>query len=118
MGRRPNKKNRQPMEIKATLRVPTADPYAYIELEQQVESAEAAVEAYNEVTQLVKGGNGLPEKEWRNFLDNMLLGESNLVDTYEQTNQEQRKIINEVKKALKRLEAREKNLEARENNHV
>lgn len=56
--------------IKATLRIPTEDQYAFIELQMDVDSEDAAVEAHKRVTGLVKATvNGLPDKDWRRVVD-------------------------------------------------
>lgn len=86
--------------------------YEFVEVEYDMDNessivAEAIRANESEIRRAISTQDGLPDKDWRDFLDRMLLGEPNHVEDFEKCSDEQRKIINEVKKALKRLEARE-----------
>lgn len=92
--------------IKATLRIPTEEQYAYIELQMDVDSEDAAVEAYKRVTGLVKGGQGLDIKEWQSVLDEFLSTDTVIdgISYWERMNNTQRNILQEIKKSMKRIE--------------
>lgn len=88
---------------KYILRVPTNEQYAYVE-ESFEGSAEEAVEAYRSLTKLVKGGEGLPDSEWRDVLDNYLYGSEHMeAEQYIAMNPDQQKVIQEIKKSRKRI---------------
>lgn len=51
--------------------------------------------------------NSLETKPWNKFLERVLEGEPNHIEEFEKCSPEQKKVINEVKKALSRIEGRE-----------
>lgn len=93
--------------MKATLRLPTKDQYAYIELETEVMSADDAVVAYNDAMRLLKPSEGLPAKEFNAFLDKYLTENTGDLETYNRMNQQQKDVIQEIKKSFKRLKTKE-----------
>lgn len=102
-------KDKQTLQ-KATLRVPTAEQYAYIELHVE-DTPEGILEAYNRITGLVKAQeNGLPQKEWNELLDNYLLGKGIPADMGEKMGKAQSWLIHEFDKAQARLASREQKL--------
>lgn len=72
-----------------------------------VSAAEVIRSSEAEIRKAITAQAGLPTKEWNKFLERILLNEPNHIEDLEQCSDEQRKIINEVKKALARIEARE-----------
>ncbi len=93
--------------MKVTLRLPTNDQYAYLEADVEVFNIEQALTEYERIMRLIKGGEGLDEKEFNSFIDAQLMGESNHIDQYEKASAEQKKFIQILKRALKRIEARQ-----------
>lgn len=95
---------------KATLRVPTAEPYAYIELHVE-DTPEGILEAYNLITGLVKAQeNGLPQKEWNELLDNYILGKGMPEHMVEKMGKAQAWLIHEFDKATARIASKEQKL--------
>lgn len=106
--------------MKITLHVPI-EQFGFVGAEMETidnkiqgGDADAIRENYDAIATAFKPQpiNTLPEKDWRNFLEKLLLGEPNHIDMYEQCSPEQKKTVNEIKKTLKRLEAK-----SPENNH-
>lgn len=92
-------------QIKATLRIPTEEQYAYIELQMDVESEDAAVEAYKRVTGLVKAqAGGLPQKDWNRLLDQYRTSGSMHPEDHEKMNRAQSWLIHELDKSDNRIE--------------
>ena len=92
---------------KYTLRIP-ADQYAYIQTEFDGEADEAVAE-YRRLTNLVKGGqSALPDKEFNAILDKFCWedkGENGMEpESYEYMSNEQKMIIQAMKKSRKRIE--------------
>lgn len=92
--------------MKTTLRLPTAEQYAYIELEIDAENIESAVAEYHNAMRAIKGGGGLDEKEYNAFIDRYLLGEKNHVEDYEKMDDKQKDFIQTIKRSLARIKAR------------
>ena len=61
--------------MKITLRIPTADPYAYMEIETD-STPDEAMTLYQEVSGKVKGGEGLEPKAFNAILDELLTKKS------------------------------------------
>jgi len=98
--------------MKATLRIPTAEQYAYIEVQVDGTSDEI-VGAYEEMTKAVKGGEGLSDKEYNAWTDKYITGggdgmDSNDLELYHKMDKEQQSHIQWMKRSLKRLEAKNK----------
>lgn len=90
--------------MKTTLRLPTQDQYAFIEIEAEVTSIEDAVVAYADAMRLIKGNaEGLPDKEFNSFLDQYLTDNSGNLEIYTKMSLTQQHVIQEIKKALKRI---------------
>lgn len=101
-----NIKRMPPDRIKrVTLRLPTKDTYAYIEVELSVFDIEEAVEYYNHSMRLIRkeNGVGLPDKEFNCWLDKYLVDGTGDADQYAQMNVEQITIIQTIKRSLKRI---------------
>lgn len=96
--------------MKTTLRLPTSDQYAYIEVEIDADSIEGAVAEYKRSMSLVRGGEGIPEAEFREFLDNQALGNGkNHIDTYNKMSPEQQKQYQVNKRMFARLKSKTEN---------
>lgn len=94
---------------KARLRIPTKTQYAFIEVDFEGTPNEI-VAAYNEINNAYwnqKEVAPLADKEYNEFIDNLMLGESNHIETWEKCSPEQRAAAQVIKRSLKRLEARE-----------
>lgn len=87
------------------LRVPTSEPYAYIEADFEGD-AEGAVEEYKRLTALVKneGGAGVPITQFNALLDEYLSTGTikNGGDVWENMSKEQQVVFQEIKKSRKR----------------
>lgn len=69
------------------------------------ETPEAADEAYSAVQFIVQHGDGLPEKEWKAFLD-LYLADKKIpegTELWAQMNSVQKWMVNEVKKTKDRI---------------
>lgn len=91
--------------MKTTLRLPTQDPYAYIEVELEVQEVSEALEAYSEAMKAIKGG-GLSDKLFDAFVEKQLQGEPNQIEDLEKMNTDQRWAMQIIKRALKRIESK------------
>lgn len=91
-------------QIKATLRIPTEEQYAYIELQMEVENEDAAVEAYKRVTGLVKAQvGGLSQKDFNRVLDRYLTEGTMSAEDHEGMNKAQMWLIHELDKSTTRI---------------
>jgi hypothetical protein len=88
--------------FKATLRVPTAEPYAYIEITVE-DTPEAIFEAHRRFSKLTKVGVGLPTKDWNGILDNYRKGKGMSADQMERMDEQQAFMIHELDKSNNRL---------------
>ena len=93
--------------MKAQLRIPTNESYAYIEVSAEG-TEEEIIAQYHKLTNAVKGGFGLEKKEWNAAIDEYLNTSSlvNGTEIYAQMNVEQQSCFQEIKKSLKRIEAK------------
>lgn len=90
--------------MKTTLRVPTAEPYAYVEFELDAPTIGDAMQLYKEATAFVTGGVGMDTREFNAVLDelmtkNSISGDPGMV---ERMNIEQQSIIQAVKRSRAR----------------
>ena len=87
-----------------TLRIPTNEQYAYIEIEF-FGTPEDAISEYNRLTKLVKGGTELPRAQFNEILEKMIKGESvgNSVETWEGMSQFQQDVCKQIKLAHTRI---------------
>lgn len=100
--------------MKITYRIPT-EMYAYVELQYEYNdtvSAETVAENYSELSKAFKPKpiNSLSDKEFNQFIDNMLLGEDNHIESYEKLSPSQKDTVQTIKRALKRLKSKEDTL--------
>lgn len=90
--------------MKTTYRIPMNEQYAYIEIEGDEGSFEEAYAKYQSITKMVKGGAGLPDKEFDAFVQRQIMGEANHTDDLERLNIEQAKMMQILKRAIARIE--------------
>lgn len=88
--------------MKATLRIPTKEQFAYIEVEVEG-SKEGIINQYKEFTQGVHGGFGLDRLEFNKILDTYMTTGKILSEEYEQMSSSQQNIIQEIKKSFARV---------------
>lgn len=92
--------------MKTTFRIPTAEPYAYIELEANEDGFDEAFAKYKQIMRIVKGEepDGLSEADFRDLYDKVAKSEPIQDDPgmLAQLNKEQRFALNEAKKFVKR----------------
>lgn len=93
-------------KYKAILRIPTQEPYAYIELVVEG-TPEMILEAYNEFTRLVKPVLGLTERDFQPILDRYLQDNIMTSAEYESLGTEQKSLVQTLKRAFKRLKAKQ-----------
>lgn len=95
------------MENKVTLRIPTREPYAFVELVLEGATVEEAKEYYdNWIRTFNTVGLGVTLKEFNSFLDCYLsTGKppENGLELWEVMSETQKICVNEVKKALIRI---------------
>lgn len=90
--------------MKTTLRLPTRDQYAFIEIEADLPTVEDSISAYYEAMKLLKPKEGIDEKTMNIFIDNMLLGNGkNSVEIYQEMSQAQKDMVQILKRGLKRI---------------
>lgn len=90
------------------LRIPTADPYAYMEVQHEGTADEAFAE-YKRLTALVKGGAGLERKDFIRVLDEYLSTKTLSGDpgVLAEMSDDQQLVIQEVKKAYARINSKD-----------
>lgn len=89
--------------MKVTLRIPTADQFAFIEPVVEVESIEEAYRMYESAISMVKVGVGLEPKEWNAVLDKYRQGKGMTADEHERMNRAQSWLIHELDKSDSRI---------------
>ncbi len=88
---------------KAQLRIPTTEQYAYIEV--TVEATPSGIyDAYQELTDMFKAKEGLPQKDFNAALDRYLKDGTGETETYLKMSPKQQQVFQEIKKAFKRIE--------------
>lgn len=91
-------------KMKTTLRIPTSEQFAFIEIETEVSSPEDAIEAYHHATRLLKANNeGLPEKDFNTWLDKYLESNTGEMEPYTKMSKAQQEIIQIIKRSVKRI---------------
>lgn len=99
---------------KVTLRIPTADQYAFIELVFENDTLggenfgpEDVFIEYQRFTEVFKPKDGIAAKTFDTFVEKQLLGSGNNVDTYNAMSLPQKTFVQIVKRALKRIQAKQ-----------
>lgn len=90
------------MKTTFDLRVPQAEPYAYIEMHASECTEQEAYEKYVELIGISRGGVGLLEKEWKGVLDAYLEGQGCTPEVFYRMNTAQQVMISEIKKSMTR----------------
>ena len=93
--------------MKTTLRLPTSDQYAFIEIETEVGSVEDAVHQYNQGMAALRPTEGLPPKEWNSALDRYLQDQGMDPDVHARMGKAQQWLIHEIDKSSSRMAAKE-----------
>lgn len=96
--------------MKATLRIPTQDTYAYIEVSDIEGTPEEIYGEYRRFTDIVKGGSSISDKEFNDILDQLLDKKSINGDpgVMEQLSGDQRMLIQAIKRSYARITNRNK----------
>lgn len=91
------------MEYKATLRIPTSEQYAYIEVQVE-DTPEAIVSAYCEFTAMVKPQVGISTKDFNSSLDQYLKDGTGRTEVFHAMSPTQKEVFQCIKRSLTRLE--------------
>src|ERR1700733_12554855 len=95
--------------MKAILRLPTLEQYAYIECEFEG-TEEEIVDEYKKLKMLVTGSVGLDTKDFNRVLDKYIWGdETMLADEYAVMNLEQQNIVQPIKRTRARNKTKNQN---------
>jgi len=89
------------MNLTHHIRVP-AEQYAYLETDFEG-TAEEAVQLYRHITDLIKGGAGLPDKDFDQFIQAIIEDEPNQIENLEKLSPDQHHLMQVVKRAMKRI---------------
>lgn len=94
--------------MKYTFRIPTTDPYAYVEVEMDDKDMEGrdVSDVYHSLIGQFKPSTGLDNKLFNKFIDNQLNGVGNDIEEYNQMSPEQQLVVQTVKRSIKRIEAK------------
>lgn len=87
--------------MKNILRIPTVEPYGYVESEFEG-SAEDAIAKQKRLHQLMKGGEGMERDDWNYCLDHYIKEHTMTADEYAAMSLPQQSMIQELKKSFKR----------------
>lgn len=98
-----NRRTRYYMKI--TLHIPT-ESFGFIEIEPDSVSPEAVSEIYAEYSKAFKPQEGLSDKDFNAFLDKYLNENTGNLETYNAMSDQQKSIIQAIKRSVKRIEAR------------
>ena len=93
--------------MKITLHIPT-EQYGYCQAEFEADDMNAVAHNYREIAKVFKSSGGLPDKEYNAFIDRMLAGEDNHVETYQAMSDQQKDAVQVIKRAQKRLDYKSK----------
>ncbi len=97
--------------MKITYRLPTKEPYSYIEIEDEATLGNVMekIRNYEDYQRALKeedpSGSGIPDKDFNLFLDTYLKSGTGSSDVYAQMNAEQQKTIQCIKRSLKRIKS-------------
>lgn len=109
-----------PLKVRVTYRVPTADPYAFIEVTQESGgkpvTPQDIKENYDGLKAAFEVGEGIPDKEFNAVVDAMMCAESvkNGTEIWPRMSAEQQAICQAIKKSSKRINSKLKKAEERE----
>lgn len=87
--------------MKAIHRIPTTQ-YGYIEIEQEYDNPQEAIDDHSVLIIMYKEGGGLDARTWKKVRDNLLgTGEFDSDTYYDKTNRWQRLVINQMKLSIR-----------------
>lgn len=93
--------------MKYILRIPMQDQYAYTEIicdtKEEYEEAKTEYSKYKSLNM----SDGLSPKEWSEALDRYLQENKMSSEVWDKMNNEEKVIINEIKKSIKRFQAKQ-----------
>jgi hypothetical protein len=94
--------------MRAKLRIPTAESFAFIEVDMEGDEHEIH-DTYQRMTAIVRSGFGLDDTEWHQLLDEYrttgkIVGDPGMLEA---CNAEQKRVLNELKKSFKRANYKE-----------
>lgn len=98
--------------MKITYRIPSKDPYGYVEFEvegpTETASFTGAIDEMESLMSHKKGGEGLTDKELDLIIQNMCLGKTttNGTELWSKATPTQKAEINRLKRALSRIKAK------------
>ena len=97
-------------DMKATLRVPTQEMYAYIEVSDIEGTPEEILSTYRELTDMVKSSSSIGDKEFNAVMDELLETHKISGDpgVMEQMSGDQRMLIQAIKRSFARINNRNK----------
>lgn len=88
---------------KTVLRIPTAEQYAFIEMDVSGLDADEVVSVYQDMTARVRGGTGMIDKDWNRVLDNYLWGTCTMTaEEYDTMSLAQQQTVQTIKRSRKR----------------
>jgi hypothetical protein len=90
--------------MKVTLRIPTAEQYAFVEVEMELRGVDDAKDVrvlYDEFTALFKDSGGLNQMEWARVKDGYIWTKTITPEDYEALSSYQKSVINEIKNAFR-----------------
>ena len=95
--------------MKAELHIPV-ESFGFVAIELDDFNAGKVAETYKEYADAFKNRDGLDKKSYDLFIDNYLNGVSNHLEDYEKMNDQQKMIVQTIKRSLARIKGREQKL--------
>lgn len=105
--------------MKIIYRIPSKDPYGYVEIEKEINATDKqhilaeeilAVEELESLMVLQKVGKsdtGLPKKEMDTWLDTYLLSQTGDVNQYSKMSDSQKECVQAIKRSLARIKSKQ-----------
>lgn len=91
--------------MKAELHIPT-EQYGFVAITLEDFDPESVRETYNTYKAAFQAKAGLEKKAFDAFIDRYLQGEKNHVEDYEKMNDEQKMVVQVIKRSLARIKSR------------
>lgn len=88
--------------MKTTLHIPT-EQFGFLEVEFEAQNEAEALEKYQELSNLAKGGEGVSQGQLEAFVKKQLLGEGNSIEEYNQMSKPQQDIVQMIKRLKKQI---------------
>lgn len=94
--------------MKITYRIPTSEPYAYVEVEQDLEKLDPVLITanYRDLTDAFTLKEGIGDKDFDQFIENQVSGKTNQLEVYNQMSDQQKWMVQVNKRAIKRVLAK------------